>query len=73
MPVIDHPVHPSTSKGLDWRYGCHNGPSRSEGYWAHPWAKTGERWVPFRMSHGCAYDLSANDPACEGCSRRKGL
>lgn len=73
MPVIDHPVHPSTQKGEDWRYGCHNVPCRSEGYWAHPWAATGGKFVPFRMSHGCAYDLSANDPACEGCSKRKSL
>lgn len=71
MPVIDHPVHESTRITSDFRYGCHNVPSRAEGYWAHPWAATGPKWVPFRMSHGCAYDLSASDGACEGCSKGK--
>ena len=28
MPVEDHPIHPSTQIGKDWRYGCWNHPPR---------------------------------------------
>lgn len=66
-------AHERNKATTETRYGCWGVPCRSEGYWAHPWAATGGKFVPFRMSHCCAYDLSANDPACEGCSKRKSL
>lgn len=78
MPVIDHPVHPSTSKGADFRYGCWNRPEFVAGYFAprREMEETLEfslqaEWIEFRMSRECQFDLSANDPNCEGCARRK--
>ena len=81
MPVEDHPVHPSTQKGADFRYGCWNIERDSCGYW------TSERvfrmdcrgetqvhivpkWIPNVMSTDCRYDLSAADQNCAGCERR---
>lgn len=72
MPVIEHPIHPMTQKPADYKYGCFNVPARGDGYWAHPWAATGGKWVPFRMTHGCAYDMSSSDTACDGCFKAKG-
>ena len=71
MPVDDHPVHESTKIDADFRYGCWNVPLRAEGYFAHPWSVGGSSWVPFRMSHGCMYDLWKTDPACAGCAKEK--
>lgn len=83
MPVDDHPVHPSTKKGKDFRYGCHNRDEYSEAYYA-PQRTAGTdgykpTWwfervrIPFRMSRHCvtaATGWAANDPLCEGCKRR---
>lgn len=71
MPVEDHPVHESTKKPADYKYGCWNRGKFEDGYWAHPWAATGAVWVPFRMSKECKFDMSATDRACFGCERRK--
>lgn len=81
MPVDDHPVHPSTKKGPDFRYGCWNRGEYAESYYA-PQRTAGTDgykptfWlervrIPFRMSRPCQYDLSATDWMCEGCKRRK--
>ena len=81
MPVDDHPVHPSTKVGPDWRYGCWNREEYTEAYSA-PNRRSGANgyeptfWmervrIPFRMSRPCQYDLSATDWMCEGCKRRK--
>ena len=57
------------------RYSCHNKP-RANGYWVRDMDYSGYptippvniwRWIPDRMSQGCAYDFSASDPLCEGC------
>lgn len=76
MPVIDHPVHPSTIQGQDARYGCHNQPRREEGagYWAPDreyladgrWIGT-KRFIKDRASIDCKYDMSATDTKCAGC------
>ena len=34
MPVDDHPVHPSTQKGADFRYGCWNRKPFADAYLA---------------------------------------
>ena len=80
MPVEDHPVHPSTKKGTDFRYGCWNRDEFSEAYYAMQRTSGTDgfkpTWwlervrIPFRMSRQCQYDLSANDKNCEGCKRR---
>lgn len=54
MPVIDHPVHPSTVKGADHRYGCWNLPKE----------------LNHSMSNRCRYDMSVTDPNCSGCMHR---
>lgn len=54
MPVIDHPVHPSTVRGPGHRYGCWNLPKE----------------LNHRMSNRCQYDLSVTDPCCSGCMHR---
>lgn len=41
MPVEDHPVHPSTKIGKDWRYGC----------WNHPPRKGAKYLAPTREYH----------------------
>lgn len=78
MPVDDHPIHPSTQKGADFRYGCWNRAEFVGSYFA-PRRELEETMefsfqaepIAFRMSRECKYDLSANDAACEGCKRRK--
>ena len=34
MPVLDHPVHPSTRIGAEYRAGCWSGSPAADGYWA---------------------------------------
>lgn len=79
MPVIDHPIHPSTQFGADFRYGCWNRPDK---FAPHYWAPQRRFFpdgsfdvvsvrVPFRMSHECRSDgingLGREDGACAGC------
>ncbi len=54
MPVLDHPVHPSTVTGPGHRYGCWNLPGD----------------LRHTMSNRCRYDLSLSDPACTDCCHR---
>ena len=68
MPVIDHPIHPSTQKGEDFRYGCWNREPFKAGYVAHPWSIA--KYIPHNMSTSCKYDLSNKDPNCQGCKHR---
>jgi hypothetical protein len=76
MPVDDHPIHPSTQKGADFRYGCWNGNRNFMGYPA-PDRKlnllTGNYdyvavWIDYKLSKECRYDLSDKDRNCEGCT-----
>ena len=75
MPVDDHPVHPSTKKGQDYRYGCWNGSRDFYGYAAPDRVLnllTGlyelkAVWIDHKLSKECRYDLFAKDPACAGC------
>lgn len=64
MPVEDHPIHPSTQKGADFRYGCWNHEPFAAGYIAHPWSRA--KYVPHVMSTDCKYDIK-DDLNCEGC------
>lgn len=74
MPVIDHPIHPSTQKGKDFRYGCWNREPFTSGYFApdRQMEETLEfslqaKYVPHNMSTDCKYDLSHRDNNCKGC------
>lgn len=77
MPVDDHPIHPSTQVGKDFRYGCWNGNREFMGY-AAPDRElnllTGVYelkavWIEHKLSKECQYDKPL-DPACEGCNHR---
>lgn len=75
MPVDDHPIHPSTQKGDDFRYGCWNGDREFLGYTAPNRQLdlvTGEfvlyaLWIDHKMSRDCRFDMSDTDPNCRGC------
>lgn len=76
-PAEDHPIHPSTQKGKDFRYGCWNrnpfhdafyAPNRfagSDGY--KPVFRYEAVRIPFVMSRDCKYDMARTDNSCEGC------
>lgn len=79
MPVIDHPIHPSTVKDDSFRYGCHTRPAKFKPFY---WAPQRRYFpdgsfdmvsvrVPFRMSHDCHSDgengLGREDTGCSGC------
>lgn len=59
------------------RYGCFNKKKHRAGYFAPqrqhlPDGRftTGVKWIWNRMSQGCRYDKSLQDPRCEGCTHR---
>ena len=71
MPVIDHPVHPSTVAGKF--YGCNNRAPHKDHYFATDrlYATDGTFVdtivkVNHVMSTDCRYD-QPNDPRCMGC------
>jgi len=74
MPVIDHPVHPSTKKGDEFRYGCWNRKPFAK-YYLVPVRTTSNSYafqystavVNYTMSKDCKYDMALNDPQCAGC------
>lgn len=70
-PVEDHPVHESTQIKADKPYGCwlEVRVTRADGYIAHPWNKRGGKFILFRMSRDCRYDLAGLDQRCRGCIR----
>lgn len=78
-PVEDHPVHPSTKKGKDFRYGCWNRKPFMASYYA-PNRKMGSSGyepiffyervrVAHRMTVKCQYDMAETDPFCNSCQR----
>lgn len=71
MPVADHPVHASTIRDAEHRYGCHNrAPYRETSVVQDGWNDDGTRRminIRFRMSRDCRYDRSLDDSACNGC------
>ncbi len=68
MPVLDHPVHPSTMTGPEHRYGCWNREAFKSEY-VHQ-SCIAYTTVKDRMSRECRYDLSLTDPACTDCKHR---
>ena len=65
MPVIDHPVHRSTVRDADYRYGCFNRPPFKEVVTVEGWR--GPVSWPFVMVRECRYDKSLDDNGCAGC------
>lgn len=77
MPGEDHAVHELVKKHADARYGCHNRPSFSVGYWARDTVlgplgrlRTVQKWIIHRMSNECRYDMSLKDSSCTNCKHR---
>lgn len=77
MPVDDHPIHPSTQKGDDFRYGCWNREKFADGYSAPNRIHRPDgtfyvvlTFVRYNMSTGCKYDLSNKDLNCRECKHR---
>ena len=77
MPVVDTPVHPSTSVGDDHRYGCHNKPRIREPYHVkNGYARLGRnaiqrvKVIEESGSPECRYDRSMTDASCTGCEHR---
>ena len=81
-PVDDHPVHPSTRKGDDFRYGCWNRDEYSDAYYAQQRTAGTDGYkptwwfervrIPFRMSRHCvtaATGQANTDPNCRECKR----
>lgn len=78
MPVEDHEIHPSTQRDSSFRYGCHNNPKKSTGYFApdRRYKPDGTFYViqvriPHTMSTKCRFDMYNSDPQCEGCTVEK--
>ena len=74
MPVEDHPIHPSTQKGANYRYGCWNRGSFAAGYYAPDRVYrpdgtfyTVQTFIRHATSTDCKYDKPL-DPTCEGCA-----
>lgn len=73
MPVEDHPIHEHGVRHEGHKYGCHNRAYKFkplELVTVEPVNGKPEvvvRSYEHRMSHGCMYDRSENDNACEGC------
>lgn len=78
MPVHDSPVHPKTSFGDDYRYGCHskrNPTRKAPGYWVkvrdYRWPDGTfvlvDEFIPHNMSVLCRYDKRSDDLNCRGC------
>lgn len=80
MPVIDHPVHKSTIKDSQHRYGCWNKDRNFKAYYAPQRFAGSDGYKPvFRfeavriehaMSKECRYDMSITDPCCSDCKHR---
>lgn len=84
-PVEDHPIHPSTQKGDDFRYGCWNRKPFKKAYFAPnrymPVLRDPKEFfkqtfvlhakhIPHVMSTDCRYDMSDTDPNCRECKHR---
>ena len=77
MPVNDHPVHESTIKKVDVKYGCFNR-VMAKGYYApqRDYRPDGAFYIrlvfiPHVMSTDCRYDFRRTDADCKGCKWRE--
>lgn len=85
MPVVDHPVHPSTRKDTSVPYQCWN---RADAFAPHYWAPQRRFYqdgsfdvvsvkIPFRNSHACHHYAGGPglgqplDVRCAGCRHYK--
>lgn len=73
MPVEDHPIHEHGVREEGHRYGCYNRPDKFQPLEITSVEVVGSKPVvvtrsyPHRMTHGCMYDRSETDKACNGC------
>ena len=74
MPVEDHPVHPKTKIDKNFKYLCHDRKPFSPGYYVHVrnYKPDGtfdleQKWVSYRMSALCKYDMWHSDWGCLEC------
>jgi hypothetical protein len=74
MPVDDHPIHPSTQKGADFRYGCWNHKPFTDGYYAKDRIYRGNgtfyevlTYIKHAMTKDCRFDMALTDPSCADC------
>ena len=77
MAVLDHPVHEKVRIGNDHRYGCWNRVGHNDGYYAptRRYFPDGSFdmvtiFIPHHMSRDCRFDMSLQDPSCQGCQHR---
>lgn len=77
MAVLTHEVHEKVKIALNKPYGCNGFEKRVEGYWVQErsyqsngtWVLL-DKFIPYRMSKECRYDMSLTDPRCENCKNR---
>ncbi len=80
MPVMDHPIHPSTQHGAEFRYGCNNRNQKPRGYFVltRHYFPSGEyelrnEWIENTMSKGCRNVDYKSHPGCKDCPAPKDL
>ena len=77
MAVLTHEVHEKVKIEANKPYGCNGFDERSPGYWVQErsYCANGtyvliNKFLPYRMSRECRYDMSLTDPRCENCKNR---
>lgn len=77
MAVLTHEVHEKVRIEHNKPYGCNGFDKRSHGYWVQErsYRRDGtyvlrDKFMEYRMSHECRYDMSLSDPRCENCENR---
>ena len=77
MAVLTHEVHEKVKIDANKPYGCNGFGERGKGYFVQvrDYRKDGtyvlrDKFIEYRMSHECRYDISLIDPRCEKCTNR---
>ena len=77
MAVLTHEVHEKVRIAINKPYGCNGFDKRGKGYFVQErsYRKDGtyvlrDKFIEYRMSHECRYDMSLADPRCESCKNR---
>lgn len=79
-PVEDHPIHPSTRHGAEFRYTKCQNKKPKDGYYVltRHYFEDGRyelrnEFIPDTMSKACRNLSYDSDPACQGCPQPKDL
>jgi len=77
MAVLTHEVHEKVKIDINKPYGCHGFGNRYKGYLVQERSYRNDgtyvlrdKFIEYRMSHECRYDMSLTDPRCENCKNR---